>query len=47
VAVSAAACLKTMQAIPARGCVIIETKEYGLAALLPIGSIHYEDTVKV
>jgi len=40
------------QNIETRGCVIIETKEYGLVALLPIGmsqicSINYEDTVKV
>jgi phosphatidylserine decarboxylase precursor len=40
------------QNIETRGCVIIETKEYGLVALLPIGmsqisSVNYEDTVKV
>jgi phosphatidylserine decarboxylase len=38
--------------IETRGCVIIETKEYGLAALLPIGmsqvsSVNFEDFVKV
>ena len=38
--------------IETRGCVIIETKEYGLVALLPIGmsqvsSVNFEDTVKV
>ena len=37
--------------IETRGCVIIETKEYGLVALLPIGmsqvsSVNFEDTVK-
>lgn len=40
------------QMIETRGCVIIETKEYGLVALLPIGmsqvsSVNFEDTVKV
>ena len=40
------------QNIETRGCVIIETKKYGLVALLPIGmsqvsSVNYEDTVKV
>jgi phosphatidylserine decarboxylase len=40
------------QMIETRGCVIIETKEYGVVALLPIGmsqvsSVNYEDTVKV
>lgn len=40
------------QNIETRGCVIIETKEYGLVALLPIGmsqvsSVNFEDTVKV
>jgi phosphatidylserine decarboxylase len=40
------------QNIETRGCVIIETKDYGLVALLPIGmsqvsSVNYEDTVKV
>lgn len=39
------------QMIETRGCVIIETKEYGLVALLPIGmsqvsSVNFEDTVK-
>jgi phosphatidylserine decarboxylase len=40
------------QNIETRGCVIIETKEFGLVALLPIGmsqvsSVNFEDTVKV
>jgi phosphatidylserine decarboxylase len=40
------------QNIETRGCVIIETKKYGLVALLPIGmsqvsSVNFEDTVKV
>jgi phosphatidylserine decarboxylase precursor len=40
------------QNIETRGCVIIETEKYGLAALLPIGmsqvsSVNFEDTVKV
>ena len=40
------------QMIETRGCVIVETKEYGLVALLPIGmsqisSVNFEDTVKV
>jgi phosphatidylserine decarboxylase len=40
------------QMIETRGCVIIETKEYGVVALLPIGmsqvsSVNFEDTVKV
>jgi phosphatidylserine decarboxylase len=40
------------QNIETRGCVIIETKEYGLVALLPIGmsqvsSVNFEDAVKV
>ncbi len=40
------------QMIETRGCVIIETKEYGLVALLPIGmsqvsSVNFEDIVKV
>ncbi len=40
------------QNIETRGCVIIETKKYGLAALLPIGmsqvsSVNFEDTFKV
>jgi phosphatidylserine decarboxylase precursor len=40
------------QMIETRGCVIIETKEYGLVALLPIGmsqicSVNFEDAVKV
>jgi phosphatidylserine decarboxylase len=40
------------QMIETRGCVIIETKEFGLVALLPIGmsqvsSVNFEDTVKV
>ncbi len=40
------------QNIETRGCVIIETKEYGLVALLPIGmsqvsSVNFENTVKV
>jgi phosphatidylserine decarboxylase len=40
------------QNIETRGCVIIETKKYGLIALLPIGmsqvsSVNFEDMVKV
>lgn len=40
------------QMIETRACVIIETKEYGLVALLPIGmsqvsSVNFEDNVKV
>ncbi len=40
------------QNIETRGCVIIETRKYGLVALLPIGmsqicSVNFEDTVKV
>lgn len=40
------------QMIETRGCVIIETKEYGLVALLPIGmsqvsSVNFEDAVTV
>lgn len=40
------------QMIETRGCVIIETKEYGLVALLPIGmsqvsSVNFENNVKV
>lgn len=40
------------QAIETRGCVIIETKEYGLVALLPIGmsqvsSVNFEKAVQV
>lgn len=40
------------QMIETRGCVIIETKEYGMVALLPIGmsqvsSVNFEETVKV
>ena len=40
------------QMIETRGCVILETREYGLVALLPIGmsqvsSVNFEDTVKV
>lgn len=40
------------QNIETRGCVIIETKQYGLVALLPIGmsqvsSVNFEKTVKV
>ena len=40
------------QMIETRGCVILETGEYGLVALLPIGmsqvsSVNFEDTVKV
>ncbi len=40
------------QMIETRGCVIIETKEYGMVALLPIGmsqvsSVNFEDTIKV
>jgi phosphatidylserine decarboxylase len=40
------------QMIETRGCVIIETAEYGLVALLPIGmsqvsSVNFEDAVKV
>lgn len=39
------------QTIETRGCVILETKEYGLVALLPIGmvvvsSVNFEDAVK-
>jgi phosphatidylserine decarboxylase len=40
------------QNIETRGCVIIETKQYGLVALLPIGmsqicSVNFEKSVKV
>lgn len=40
------------QMIETRACVIVETEEYGLVALLPIGmsqvsSVNFEDTVKV
>jgi phosphatidylserine decarboxylase len=40
------------QNIETRGCVIIETKEYGLVALLPIGmsqvsSVNFEKTVRI
>ena len=40
------------QNIETRGCVIVETKEYGQVALLPIGmsqvsSVNFEDSVKV
>ena len=40
------------QMIETRGCVIVETEEYGLVALLPVGmsqvsSVNFEDTVKV
>jgi phosphatidylserine decarboxylase len=40
------------QNIETRGCVIVETKEYGLVALLPIGmsqvsSVNFESSVKV
>lgn len=40
------------QMIETRGCVIVETQEYGLVALLPVGmsqvsSVNFEDTVKV
>lgn len=40
------------QNIETRGCVIIDTKQYGLVALLPIGmsqicSVNFENTVKV
>jgi len=40
------------QSIETRGCVVIETKEYGLVALLPIGmsqvsSVNFETAVKV
>jgi len=40
------------QTIETRGCVIIETKQYGLVALLPIGmsqvsSVNFENSVKV
>jgi phosphatidylserine decarboxylase len=40
------------QSIETRGCVVIETKEYGLVALLPIGmsqvsSVNFEAAVKV
>jgi len=39
------------QMIETRGCVMLETKEYGVVALLPIGmsqvsSVNFEDTVK-
>ena len=39
------------QMIETRGCVIIDTKEYGLVAVMPIGmsqvsSVNFEDTVK-
>ena len=38
------------QSIETRGCVIVETENYGLVALLPIGmaavsSVNFEDTV--
>jgi len=40
------------QTIETRGCVILETEDYGLVALLPIGmaavgSVNFEETVKV
>jgi phosphatidylserine decarboxylase len=40
------------QNIETRGCVIVETKKYGLVALLPIGmsqvsSVNFEDTIKI
>ena len=40
------------QAIETRGCVILETEEYGLVALLPIGmwpvsSVNFEDNLQV
>ena len=40
------------QMIETRGCVIVETDEYGLVALLPVGmsqvsSVNFEDTVQV
>lgn len=40
------------QSIETRGCVILETEEYGLVALLPIGmwpvsSVNFEDNIKV
>lgn len=40
------------QNIETRGCIVVETKEYGLVALLPIGmsqvsSVNFEDAVKV
>jgi len=40
------------QSVETRGCVILETEEYGLVALLPIGmvvvgSVNFEDEVKV
>ncbi|MDD6188103.1 MAG: phosphatidylserine decarboxylase [Clostridiales bacterium] len=40
------------QMIETRGCVIVETAEYGLVALLPVGmsqvsSVNFEDTVQV
>lgn len=40
------------QSIETRGCVIVETKDFGLVALLPIGmvavgSVNFEDTVQV
>ena len=39
------------QSVETRGCVIVETQDYGLVALLPIGmvavgSVNFEDTVK-
>ncbi len=39
------------QSVETRGCVILETEQYGLVALLPIGmasvsSVNIEDTVK-
>ena len=40
------------QMIETRGCVIVETEEYGLVAILPVGmsqisSVNFEDTVQV
>ena len=40
------------QMIETRGCVIVETDEYGLVALLPVGmsqvsSVNFEDSVQV
>ena len=39
------------QSVETRGCVILETKEYGLVALMPIGmvavgSVNFEENVK-
>ncbi len=40
------------QSFETRGCVVVDTKEYGLVAILPVGmsqisSVNFEDTVKV